>query len=263
MKGRISISVLAIIFSLVLLNLCLGSLAVYSQVNTESIRSKLLKEGLSSKLSLSFGYYSGNTNFFNLKADIRLDYHSRSYYSFLVGSFKQGKRAGEIFLNKGFVHIRGVKFITQRILAEAFAQKEFNDFTLLKDRSLIGCGTRIEFFKAEVDSRFGLNLGIGVMWEKELVGKQDFVKTEIFRSTNYLTFDWALKEDVKFSAINYYQFDILRFSDYRILSSLKVSFHLSERLIFTTFVNFRYDNEPPEGVKKYDLEVTNGLTFKL
>ena len=43
------------------------------------------------------------------------------------------------------------------------------------------------------------------------------------------------------------------------LSDAAISFDITEKLTFAMELNFRCDNEPPEGVEQHDLELTNGI----
>jgi len=59
----------------------------------------------------------------------------------------------------------------------------------------------------------------------------------------------------------YYQFDVERFSDYRLLAEARLQFKITENFAFNTSMNFRYDSEPPIAIKKHDLELSNGISI--
>ncbi len=153
---------------------------------------------------------------------------------------------------------------------ETFLQKEFNDFIELKDRNLIGGGVRMVLLrsrKGEINgeefSRIYWAIGIGAMWENEEIEVVAEENTNLIRSTNYISLNWQIDKRLNFTLISYFQPALRSFSDFRILSEGSMGFNLTRAVIFKTTVSLRSDNEPPRGIKKHDLELTNGLSVSL
>ncbi len=235
-----------------------------AQVNIftgETMRQMRLESGLYNSIALDLTYRTGNTDILTARTRFRSDYLTKAYHGFVFGSLQQGRKDGKFFINKGIAHARIIRSLTQHVLFESFGQKQFNESILLNDRNLVGGGVR--FASHSRDSRFNLYLGIGAMWEHERVTDKEngTITTRILRSTNYINWTGQLDERVTTSATGYYQVHVRRFQDYRILFEGSLTFRLTTKLSFPLRVNFRYDSEPPTGVRKHDVEIFNGLRY--
>ena len=256
-----------IIFQAALINLvfflftCLPLPAQVNIFTGETLKQMQLKSGWYNNISLDLAYRTGNTELLTLRTRFRSDYLSKGHHGFIFGSLQQGRKNGEFFTNKGMVHGRIIRNLTNHILIETFIQKQFNDSILLNDRNLAGGGVR--FAAHPPKSRFNLYLGTGVMWEHERINdtKIGGMATRIIRSTNYINWTTQLDKRISTSAIGYYQVHVRRVADYRILFEGNIMFRLTTKLAFPLRLNFRYDNEPPTGIRKHDLEIFNGLSY--
>ena len=220
-----------------------------------------LDPGWYNSIALDLTYRAGNTDLFTARTRFRSDYLSKTYHGFIFGSLQQGRKGGAFFINKGMAHARIIRSLTQRVLFESFAQKQFNASIRLSDRNLAGGGIRFDLHPSS--SKFNIYLGVGAMWEHERINDADLgeITTQIIRSTNYINWTGRLDENITTSATGYYQVHLRRFGDYRILFEGSLTFQLTTRLAFPLRVNFRYDNEPPTGVRKHDVEIFNGLRY--
>lgn len=252
-----TIFALVIIFPLALITLA------NAQVNTEAMRRTVLQEGFANALSLSIGYQSGNTDLVDVKSTFRSDYKLKRYHAFAVMSYQHGEKDQQRYENKGFVHLRGIRQTTKDLFVELFLQKEFNEFIDLSDRNLAGGGLRIRLFNEpdeEINRRTTFFAGLGLMWENEKFNTAREPETNKIRSTNYISLNIPADDRFRVFATAYYQFDIKRLHDYRLLAEGGMAFNINSFLIFSLAVNYRYDNEPPLGVKNYDLEIENTIT---
>jgi len=235
------------------------------QVNTERLRRGDIALGWHNSVSFNLGYVAGNSNFLKLNGGVRTDFKAGKYYTFGVVNYQRGREAGQLFLNKGFAHIRGIRSFTPVISGEIFLQKEFNEFILLNDRNLVGGGIRTRLLSGERPEAKGiplqLFLGIGFMWENEVLNTSPITETNTPRSTNYISATWIGNEIMTFGLVGYYQVAVTRSNDFRVLLESHLGFQVTRTLTFQLALNYRYDNEPPPGIKNYDLEVTNGLQF--
>ena len=235
---------------------------IHSQVNTEVLRRSDLAPGLHNIAQLDFGMVSGNSEFLRLKTSFRSDYVSKKYYSFGVIQYQRGTKSQKKFINKGFIHLRSIRRLSDNFSGEVFVQKEFDDFILLRDRQLIGLGLRTSIFQADsTNQKVRLSLGNGAMWEKEKLSTTPISLTKIIRSTNYLSLQTRLNDLVNFNFVGYYQASLERWRDYRVLVQSSLGFNLTKSFMFQTNFNLRFDNEPPGSIKKCDLELTNGVKF--
>ena len=232
-------------------------------VNIETIRSDKDAEGFSNSLSLKLGYIEGNSNIRNAETKIRSDYLEGKRHIFLAASHKRGEKDEERYLDKGFAHLRLISKLSDSFSGELFMQKEYNEFTLLEDRQLAGTGIRIALFQEEEEqsSTSHIYIGIGIMWEKEVLDINPDDETEIYRSTNYISCRVRTNETTTLAATAYYQPDLDDSSDYRLLFDGTLAFKITDSLAFTFDINYRFDNEPPAGIKRYDTEITNGISL--
>ncbi len=240
-------------------------LHAHATVNIESIRSGEKEAGLHNRLSFNLAYTEGNTDVTNLKTTLRSDYYAQNYHAFLAASLQRGEKDDERYLNKGFVHLRGMKPVSRRFTLEGFFQHEYNDFTLLEERRLAGAGIRIKAIERKsgesADSDLTLYVGLGLMREKEVIDYPPEVTDNFTRSTNYLSCRWKLDDRVNFTGTLYYQPRLSDLDDYRILFDGGFDFAITEVITFGISVNYRYDSEPPVGVEDYDIEILNGITL--
>ncbi len=237
-----------------------------AHVNSELLRKPDYESGWQNSFDLNFGLSSGNTEYLRFKTGYRFDLYLDKFYSFFMGSldYKEGNKS--LITHKGYGHFRVVYKSGHFINPEVFLQKEFNRFILLKDRELAGMGGRLHLIDISPDSldksSLDLFLGIGAMYEKESFSAPDVHTTRLIRSTNYLTLIWNMDNRSSLVMVNYFQFDIHNSNDFRDIGYLKFLFSLSTIVKFNVTINNRFDNSPPPGIKKNDLELTNGITVE-
>lgn len=256
MTSIIRIHIFIIVFSLFIYKFS------HSQVNTEVLRRSDLTPGFHHTAQLDLGMVAGNSEFLKLKTSFRLDFVCQHYYSFGVIQYQRGTKSQKKFINKGFIHLRNIRRLTDRFSGELFVQNEFDDFILLKDRNLAGGGLRTVLIQPDsTNQKLRLFLGNGAMWENEKLNTNPVSQTKIIRSTNYLSFQTRLNNMINLNFVGYYQVNLKSLRDYRILIESSLGFNVTKSFTFQTNFNLRFDNEPPATIKKYDLELTNGLRF--
>jgi putative salt-induced outer membrane protein YdiY len=251
----------ALICAVLFLIACFSAKAQVNIFTGETTKKMQLNPGWYNSINLDLAYRSGNTEILTLRTRFRSDYLSKTYHGFVFGSLQQGRKNGEFFTNKGMAHGRIIRSLTDHILVESFVQKQYNESILLNDRNLLGGGVRLAIRSPK--SRFNLYLGTGAMWEHERINDKIVgeITTRIIRSTNYINWTAQLEERISTSATGYYQVHVRRVADYRILFEGSIMFRLTTKLSFPIRVNFRYDNEPPTGIQKHDMEIFNGLSY--
>ncbi|MBL7995726.1 DUF481 domain-containing protein [bacterium] len=238
---------------------------LFGQVNTEKLRNYEAQKGIQNTAGLGFGFLAGNSDQYRVAANYRLDWLTTNYYSFLILNYERGKSGGDLFTDKGFLHARATRDLSASWIAEAFFQKEFNKLILLKDRRVVGAGLRYEI--RNIDTVLGrqqklfLGVGAGLMHEREITTDPHDKKT-LVRSTNYVSLTWKPDVRMAFSSTAYFQMDIQRSSDYRLINESSLSFSITKAVSFLTTASLRFDHEPPPDIKKYDLSVTNGITVQ-
>ncbi|TNE32829.1 DUF481 domain-containing protein [bacterium] len=243
------------------------NLTIYSQVNTEAYRNDGIKKGFKSRFDLLLGLNAGNSEYLSGEGKLRVDYVADEFRTFLTGEIAYKKGNQEVISNKGFLHGRLIYTNNQSLQPELFLQKEYNEFVLLLDRNLAGLGLRYALSNTDfvVDSSVGIKayLGVGAMYEMEKINTQPKFTTEIIRSTNYLTIAWKPTEKFLLNSVTYFQVNVNRFNDHRILNESQLQFKITDALSFIFSVSYRFDKEPPKGIGEYDLELKNGITIEI
>ena len=254
-----------VFIKLCLLLLLLLTNLSFSQVNTEAIRESDTKQGFQTRWDFLFGLQDGNSNFITGEAKIRLDYIKVDFRTFLAGNIEYKEGNSEIINNKGFLHYRFIYKLFDDLRPEFFAQQEYNEFVQINSRTLGGAGVRMElvetFFKKDTSSGIHIFLGVGAMYEMEQINQTPFFVNEIPRSTNYLTINWQPTENFQINTVTYFQFDMRKIRDHRILNESTLQFSISDNISLVSSLNYRYDREPPPGIKMYDIDIKNGITF--
>ncbi len=236
---------------------------LFGQVNTEKMRNNEAERGFQHTVGFGLGLLAGNSDQYKVSGNYRLDWLSARYYSFLIVNYERGKSGGEIFSDKGFVHTRITRDLSERWIAEIFGQREFNKMISLKDRQLAGGGMRYEIRRignTETDqkSKFVLGLGTGLMYEREITSSPKDNRT-LVRSTSYASIHRQLDDRISFITSTYFQAALKHRSDFRILDESMLTVSLTKSFAFTASFIFRYDHEPPPDVKRYDVSLTNGI----
>jgi len=259
----VSLAVIPMTRILVILIGC--AVAGQAQVNTERMRRIGTTEGWSNELGLAMSVFGGNSRLLLLNGSYRLDWVGKQVYCFVVGNYVRGMSGGDVVLNKGFAHARLQRSLSNRWKAEVFAQKEFNDFIQLSDRQLGGGGLRFECFGRDTnivhERPVDVTLGSGLMYETEKFSESTKQETRFVRSTNYLSIRLKRNKQTFLSAVGYFQTAVDRLAQFRILFETTAGFSISQSVIVTASMNYRYDRQPAQGVKRHDYSLSNGVTI--
>lgn len=241
-------------------------ISVYSfgQVNIEKYRLLKNKDGTSLDMSVSTTLIRGNSDIVNIDAGAGIYHKKGKIQLFLKGMLSFGEKKDDKYINKGFIHLRGIRELSTRLSTEAFLQAEYNEFILLKSRKLGGSGIRYKIYESE---RISLFIGSGIMYEDENFSERDGIilkeNTKYIKSTNYLSLNWKISKTASLGLVTYYQTRFSRFSDYRLLSNINLQLRISGNLSFVSTINHRYDNSPPLTIVKYDLSVKSGINLSI
>ena len=233
------------------------------QVNTEVMRGKNNDDGFANTIGIDFGFEKSKEEVLEIAGKYRLDYLGKNgLQSFLVLSYENGyeKEDGikNSIVNKGFGHLRLTKNISNDLYFELFSQYGFNDFLLMKERTLFGSGLRYKMLNKKILSGY---VGLGIMQEDEAYSLDSIDNMSLLRSTNYFSWKIQFSENNSITNTAYLQLDIKNSSDRRILYEGELSIALNSKLAFTLSLNFRHDSEPHGGLGKTYTQIKNGLEY--
>ena len=236
---------------------------VFCQVNTEAMRNSKDAAGITNSIGFDFGFEKSNQEVLEIAGKYRLDYISKNgMHSFFIISYDNGyekeKDQKNSIVNKGFSHLRFTKNISNNLYLELFTQYGFNDFLLMKQRKLFGSGLR---YKVVDQKKINGFLGVGVMKEDEQYDLEINENKSLVRSTNYFTWQVQITDNASLQNTAYYQLDISRSSDNRLLYDGDLNIELNDRLTFKLTLNYRYDSEPHGALGKSYIQLKNGVEF--
>lgn len=238
----------------------LFTISGFGQVNIERQRRSLDSDGIAGEAAFSLMVNNGNSESVRGDSKTGVVLKSDRNLGFAILAFSLGEKSSRRFINKGMGHLRYNYILGERSSWEIFFQSEYNEFTLLKNRSLAGTGFRYDLLKTEKTAAV---FGTGIMGEREELdlesNSQDQSETHL-RSSSYLTFSIVLGETTEWGNVVYFQPSMDDFEDYRSLADSNLSFSVSGRFSFIVSMNLRFDSKPPEGIKKADLEIKNGMS---
>lgn len=248
---------------LALLLFFLIAFKTYSQVNTEKFRRDADTLGFSGNADLEIDFRTGNVDFQRVGLGGRMNYNFGSDYTFLVFKGEYGWQSGEEFSNEALVHLRNVYSLREEIQLETFIQSDFNKSRLLLNRYLAGGGLRFKIFTAD---DFKMRIGTAYFYELEKYNLPENslhgIRTYTHRSSSYFTSNIALNDDLNFTTITYFQPAIGKWEDYRIISENSLGITLSKYFDIYIDVNMRYDNRPPDNIKRFDTDSKLGVSIK-
>lgn len=239
------------------------------QINTEKYRKYYSDDvGFIFNLKTTFTAKAGNTEYTAYTGTGRVDYNGKKFDSFIVGNFEFKNTAEAKVENQGFLHLRGITHIADRTTWEVFLQRQYDEFIDLNSRNLAGTGLKyriIELIAGEDSSKtLDVNVSLGLMYEAEEYDVDEgTISKDLWRSTNFLSIDWLIKEKFNLTGVIYYQPAFKNFKNYRIASELGLEFALARSLYFIVDFTWRYNNIPVTDVKKYDLSIENGIRIEI
>ncbi|MBK7631031.1 MAG: DUF481 domain-containing protein [Ignavibacteriales bacterium] len=249
-------------FGFVLVLIIFNYFNSYAQINTERYRKDSDSTGFTAVADVELTAITGNTDFQFIDLGGRLNYNWGKSYTFLVADGGFGWDDGKRIFNQALLHLRHVHSLSDLLQIEVFTQTDFNKKRLLTERELIGGGFRYKFLTEE-NLKFRLGLSYFYEHEKYDVLVNSVHGSNIFanRLSTYITFEFNIKDDVKFITVNYFQPQIGKWEDFRIISDASLIIGISSFVDLTVSFNLRYDAKSPEKIKPTDTITKFGFSF--
>ena len=235
---------------------------VYAQVNTERFRAQAGEEGFKGSLELSFSNRTGNTDLMAGGLALGLGWKREADTVLLIGDANVGKKRTDTTINKGFLHLRGHRELTPVAAAEVFTQYEYDKFSLLDLRFLVGAGPRFRVLHREAVT---VHLGIAYMLEREQLnlapGAPENPSPTSHRLSTHLALKVALAPHLTLTNTVYLQPRLDDPDDTRVLEDLGLKVGLGGPLSLRIGFTLRYDGDPPTTVKGIDSALSNRLVW--
>ena len=218
------------------------------------------KKGPVGEISLGANYSSGNTENRSASLSAKAQYDSAEWLSFIIASYSYGEAKGDVNSNEGLLHWRYIHNIDHtRYDWEVFLQGEFNKFQKVKHRDLAGGGIRRRFMGYFDSFYLGLGLFYSYMAPKEITLLDR--KRERIKVNSYISLKKTFSKDFFVTYLGYYQPNIEKFSDFSSFQLMQLNTPLSDSLLLSLDLLYRYNATPYSEIKKDDFKTTINLNY--
>ena len=219
------------------------------------------KDGATGQLELKVDWREGNLPLFDIGATSSLLVRRGRVVGLAIARGEYGASGGLTFKRRTFEHVRVRATLDCRWRWEAFAQHELDGIRRLAVRALTGTGPALQVVNTK---NVSLLAGASYLFEYEQfdrrTGASDAGQREIaHRASLYVTGQQKIGDSAAFIETLYVQPRIDEPRDLRLLGELTVTKKLSKRIALTDGLVIAYDHTPPEGVKRYDLQLRIGV----
>ncbi len=255
----------SVAFVVLVVGLCVSSVAHAQIVNVQSLIGDEPEEGLSGAVEAGADYRRGNVDLVLARAAATARFRRGDDIVFAIVKGEYG-RTGEpsaTFVAKVFEHARYRRVLTSIVTAEAFAQHEGDRFRRLRVRALVGAGPRVRIARGESWSLHG---GAAYMFEHEQLSDDALAgageRQNAHRVSTYLVGQVEANEHVTASATCYVQPRLDRPRDLRVLGEAALATALSSHVTFKTALVVAHDAEPPPEIEQTDVSVLSAFAAK-
>ncbi len=228
-------------------------------VNIENQRDHFTDSvGFHEQLDISVAFIKNTKSIININGGLQVEFglEGRMFLSLTQLNFQRA--GGEEFVNEGFQHLRYTVQWSPRTFYEVFGQIQYNEAILIKLRGLAGTGPRFALLRGDQSKVF---FGTSLMFEyNELSG--DEVIHRNLRWGNYGSLTLKPNDKWSVTSTTYYQPLFSNFADYRLSSETVIRLKISEKVLFRSALQLRYDSRRPGGVPNLISRFTNGITIR-
>lgn len=255
---------LVVILSLALVGL--GGSVRRAEAQIVNVQGQLAKppekDGLTGQVELKLDWRTGNSTFFDIGGTGSLLLRRGRLLALALVRGEYGNAGdGIAFARKAFEHLRSRVTIDCRWRWEAFVQHEYDAFRRLSVRAIAGTGPALQIVN---EPRVALLAGAAYLFESERLdtraGTIDAGARSIAsRASLYLTGTEQLGAGVSIAQTLYVQPRLDEPGDVRIFGELSLTTKLSKRIALTDGFTVAYDRTPPDGIRRYDTQLTVGL----
>ena len=237
--------------------------------NTQDTLFSIQKDGLYLHSDLSLDWITGTAEVIQFSGSQGSQFLLEPHILFLTASGTFAKKDDDRYLNQYFGHLRYRYRIWKMIMAELFAQGEYNEFRRILVRLPLGVGPRIQ---RDFGTGRLLQLAFGTSYMFELVHLSEDSDAQGNRYDDSLEYEhnhrWnnylAFKVNAGFVSLGatvYMQPELTDFNDWMLLVESELSFKITDYLALSiTYTLFR-DSKPPQGVINQDTALKTVLKF--
>jgi len=232
-------------------------------VNLDNLHLGEKESGFNGDVSLGVSGESGHSERFQAKSAANAQWNLQNLQYYLSFNYAYGESAGIEDQNKGFLHARRIKNISDRLAWEVFSQVEHNKFARLNFRGLLGGGTR--YGPVNKNKKHTTFLGAGGFFSREDLTNSSVTTDngvdDIWRANIYLLERISFENDVSLFETLYFQPSLSAPDDFRVLNILGVKTKLSKQFSLSFSLEVTHDSEPPQGVVKTDSNYFTNIEY--
>ena len=258
-----------------------SSIAHATPVDAERLNAIQSKKGWVAAINFTGAYRSGNINRLEFGFDGTVQYqsvfpahrghpwrtrppHAPLFFKdrwLLMSQVRWAQLDGNRFINSGVAHTRYTRMLIPRLGLEGFGQTQYNEFTLLGSRLILGTGARVDVVHRR---RVGMWFGSGYMAEWEVndtvAGDPHPARVLNHRWANRGVFQlYLIDGKLLFQNSLYAQPRLTSFADVRILDSARLEGMITEILSIGGSFELQYDSRPPQTVTPVDIMLATFL----
>jgi len=189
---------------------------------------------------------------FNFGGSINLQYHHGPHKLMFVGDMNYLVSDSTVVDNIAYAHLRYNYQLTKIVTLEAYVQYQFNKILKISSRSLGGAGVRLKIFDNAHNKIF---YGLGAFYEKQ-IDTPDQLEWTAARMSSYLTYHLQITHFMELANSFYYQPNISRLSDKRLLDEFSIMIDATKWLTFESTLAFIHANvhgiDMPDNIWRYD-----------
>jgi hypothetical protein len=242
------------------LGFTLFSASSHAIVNMEGLHTLKPAAGFSGQLDLSLNGSEGSTEKKEYGLATRLQWHQPgSYTNFLLLDGSYGEINGVKNTEKGFIHGRHIRPVTETLDGELFAQAEQNRFARLTLRTLAGGGARLTLI--DNPERGLIIAGLGAFWSREEIDNTypDAGTQTLWRANTYLVAKYRFSPTAQLTNTLYYQPALDDTGDYRLIEQFGLAVTVTERISLSFSIDHAYDSQSPTGVDTTQMSYKTSL----
>ena len=244
----------------------LGALAGRADAQIVNVQGRLAKppekDGVTGQVELKLDWREGNNRFFDVGGVGHVLFRRGRLLGLALVRGEYGNAAGSIpIARKIFEHVRARVTLDCRWKWEAFAQHEYDAFRRLSVRAVAGTGPAFQIVN---EDRVAILTGAAYLAELEQLdtraGRIDAgARSLASRASLYVTGTEKIGGGASITQTVYVQPRLTDPGDVRVLGELSVTVKLSKRIALTDGFVAAYDRTPPDGIRRYDTQLTVGL----
>jgi hypothetical protein len=229
-------------------------------VNIESARMQSDTVGWQGGVGMALGLTQNTEKIFSLEAQTHLQYKTSNDMGLwlLLADYNYLKIGGLESISNQFVHLRYNRKVNEWLRWEFFTQYQNNAITQIDSRFLLGTGPRFKLIKQKY---FRLYAGALFMVETEREKTDPVVKHNDLRNSSYISFTWLPNPNVQMLSTTYWQPQLKKLSDYRLLNQLVFKVTASPHFSVSMKWNYLHDRFPAGVAPRTTYSFSTGVDY--